>query len=169
LEQLARQAEAQEKAQHQEPPSFQALEGMAHEQPLWQVLTGPTQPPQEEVTACSHPWYVIIAGVPVAAMTFAQLRRKAMQGTIRPRDRLYYAPKNAHLRAIDLPGIFPAAVFKKKPSRFQKLFRRNKPQTPPVIPQVPQVQFETGFPGMGPPPAGNSDLTELLRALDGLS
>jgi hypothetical protein len=115
---------------------------------------------------------VIIAGVPVAAMNFAQLRRKAQQGTIRPRDRLYYAPKNVQLRAIDVPGLFPAAMLRKKASRLANLFRRNKPAPPPVIPEVEQAQSQPATPTQSlwgqPPPSDNSDLTALLRALDGL-
>ncbi len=170
LADLARQTAVDEQAAPGQP-DFQTLDDLANDSTPWQVLEQASTlapasfaEPAEEVTASSHPWYVIISGVPVAAMTFAQLRRKALQGTIRPRDKLYYAPKNAHLRAIDVPGLFPAAVLL-TPSPLQKLFRRKGPEQTPVIPQVPQASPPMDLPDDAPVEA-NADLAALQRAVE---
>ena len=65
-------------------------------------------------------WYVIIDGVAAVALTYKELVVRAGERRIKPKDRIYYAPKDATLHARDIHGLFPDIDAKrpKPPKRF---------------------------------------------------
>ena len=65
--------------------------------------------PRREVQENPRTWYVMVAGVAAVAMAWKDLVEKARSGEIKPKDRIYYAPKDVTMHARDVPGLFPEA------------------------------------------------------------
>jgi hypothetical protein len=63
--------------------------------------------PAEVVCESPRKWYVMVGGAAAVALTFSELRQRAAAGQITPRTKLWYAPKDVHLSARDVPGLFP--------------------------------------------------------------
>lgn len=87
-------------------------------------------------------WYVMVGGAAAVALTYQELRHRAAAGQITPRTKLWYAPKDVHLSARDVPGLFPEI---------------DAQRTTPAKPAPP-------------PPAGKpvADVDSLSKALDSL-
>lgn len=51
-------------------------------------------------------WHVLVGGVAAVALTYAQLKQRAAAGEIKPRTKLWYAPKDLTVSARDIPGLF---------------------------------------------------------------
>ena len=98
--------------------------------------------PAEVARESPRKWYVMVGGAAAVALTYKELRQRAAAGRITPRTKLWYAPKDVHLSARDVPGLFPEIDA-----------QRAKPAKPPP-----------------PPPAGKpvADADSLSKALDSL-
>jgi len=64
-------------------------------------------------------WYVMVGGVAAVALTYAELKHKAAVALVKPKTKIYYAPKDVTLMARDVPGLFPEDQV--KPRRRRKL------------------------------------------------
>lgn len=65
------------------------------------------EPPTKIPRESPRKWYVMVAGAAAVALTYQELRQRAAAGLITPRTKLWYAPKDVHLSARDVPGLFP--------------------------------------------------------------
>ena len=63
--------------------------------------------PAEVVRESPRKWYVMVGGAAAVALTYRELKQRAATGKITPRTKLWYAPKDVHLSARDVPGLFP--------------------------------------------------------------
>ncbi len=113
-ESLLLEEEVAEEAPPQEPPTAPADEVAA-------ALDSPEAPrssedalarlgeavPKTEVRESPRQWYVIIDGVAAVALTYGELVARAGEGKIKPRNKIYYAPKDLTVPARDIPGLFP--------------------------------------------------------------
>lgn len=99
--------------------------------------------PAEVARESPRKWYVMVGGAAAVALTYQELRQRAAAGQITPRTKLWYAPKDVHLSARDVPGLFPEI---------------DAQRTTPAKPTPP-------------PPAGKTvaDADSLSKALDSLS
>ncbi len=77
-------------------------------------------PSCDETFRCEIPRAEIVDGVAAVALTYKELVVRAGERRIKPKDRIYYAPKDATLHARDIPGLFPDIDAKrpKPPKRF---------------------------------------------------
>ncbi|OPX21669.1 MAG: hypothetical protein B1H04_06245 [Planctomycetales bacterium 4484_123] len=66
---------------------------------------GAGQPKRVVVENPRH-WYVLVGGVAAVALTYDELKARAAAGVVKPKTRIYYAPKDVTLRARDVPGLF---------------------------------------------------------------
>ncbi len=58
-------------------------------------------------------WCVVVDGVAAVALTYRELVARAHEGKIKPRTKIYYAPKEVTVPARDIPGLFPEADAKR--------------------------------------------------------
>ena len=52
-------------------------------------------------------WCVVVEGVAAVALTYRELVAHAREGKIKPKTKIYYAPKEVTIPARDIPGLFP--------------------------------------------------------------
>ena len=52
-------------------------------------------------------WCVVVDGVAAVALTYRELVGRAREGKIKPKTKIYFAPKEATILARDIPGLFP--------------------------------------------------------------
>ena len=98
--------------------------------------------PAEVARENPRKWYVMVGGAAAVALTYQELKHRAAAGQITPRTKLWYAPKDVHLSARDVPGLFPEIDA-----------QRTKPAKPPPPPPMRK-------------PVADAD--SLSRALDSL-
>jgi hypothetical protein len=78
--------------------------------------------PRRIVKESSRQWYVLVGGVAAVALTYEQLKAKAAAGEIKPKTKIFYAPKDVTLPARDLPGLFgEEGADRDKPRRRRRL------------------------------------------------
>jgi len=63
--------------------------------------------PKSEVKPNPRQWYVMVEGMAAVALTFQELAARAAEGKVRPKDKIYYAPKDLTIAAREIPGLFP--------------------------------------------------------------
>ena len=63
--------------------------------------------PAEVARESPRKWYVMVGGAAAVALSYRELKERAAAGRITPRTKLWYAPKDVHLSARDVPGLFP--------------------------------------------------------------
>jgi len=88
--------------------------------PIAALSRAETTQPKRRTKPNPKQWYVIVDGVAAVALTYQELVARASKGLIRPKDKIYYAPKDATLSAGDIPGLYPELDAK-----------RPKPKAPP--------------------------------------
>jgi hypothetical protein len=64
------------------------------------------EPPARLARDGPRQWHVVVGGVPAVALSYGQLVRRAAWGEIKPKTKIYYAPKDLTLSAGDIPGLF---------------------------------------------------------------
>ena len=62
--------------------------------------------PKRVVVENPRHWYIVVSGVAAVALTYDELKAKAAAGVVKPKTKVYYAPKDVTLRARDVPGLF---------------------------------------------------------------
>ena len=88
--------------------------------PIAALIRAEAAEPKPRTRPNPRQWYVIVDGVAAVALTYKELVARAGKGLIRPKDKIYYAPKDATISAGDIPGLYPELDAK-----------RPKPQAPP--------------------------------------
>ncbi len=62
--------------------------------------------PKRVVRANPRQWYVLVGGVPAVALSYQELVRKAAEGEVKPKSKIYYAPQDLTVQAREIPGLF---------------------------------------------------------------
>ncbi|HET6427073.1 MAG TPA: hypothetical protein VM389_05155 [Phycisphaerae bacterium] len=98
-----------------EPDDLELTDELAEEGPAEPVETvddvlarAVRDKPKRIVEENPRQWYVMVGGVAAVALTFEELRQRAAEGQLKPRAKIFYAPKDVTVRARDIPGLFGA-------------------------------------------------------------
>ena len=135
--------------------------------------------PKQVLRESPRQWHIIIGGVPAVALTYRELVQRAAEGEVKPKTRIYYAPKNLTMPARDIPGLFADIDAKRrqagKPKPVRPLTQAEKAEAAALAEALGAVGEADSGPPRAPadepaqaPAAESPEAAALADALDTL-